>query len=98
MANPYEWQGSVLWFILNADNRFHVIPLLTLLGVGSTPIAICTGHELPITCVDVNTSIGIIASGSVGKNFCSVCKCFALRSITSTVSVRLYLFILSLSI
>jgi len=36
-------------------------------GNGSTPIAICTGHELPVTCVDVNTSVGIIASGSVGN-------------------------------
>ncbi|XP_012557946.1 neurobeachin isoform X1 [Hydra vulgaris] len=34
-------------------------------GHGSTPITICTGHQLPITCVDVNTSLGIIASGSI---------------------------------
>ena len=41
--------------------------ILLSVGHGSTPIAICTGHELPVTCVDVNTSIGLIASGSVGK-------------------------------
>ena len=33
----------------------------------STPVSICTGHDLPVACVDVNSSLGIIASGSVGE-------------------------------
>jgi len=48
------------------DHKSHrIIGPNDATGHGSTPIAICTGHELPITCVDVNSSIGIIASGSL---------------------------------
>ena len=35
-------------------------------------MAICTGHEFPIVCVDVNASNGIVASGSLGNLFVSV--------------------------
>ena len=35
---------------------------------GTAPLAICTGHEFPIVCVDVNTSLGIVASGSLGRS------------------------------
>jgi len=68
MANAIIVSGSldatVLVWIW--DQKGHrVMGPADVTGNGSTPIAICTGHELPVTCVDVNTSVGIIASGSV---------------------------------
>ena len=32
-----------------------------------SPLAILTGHEQPITCVDVNVSLGLVVSGSQGQ-------------------------------
>lgn len=45
-----------------------------LVANGTAPLAICTGHEFQVVCVDVNTSLGIVASGSLGKSHCMISR------------------------
>ena len=42
----------------------HVAYLST--GDNPSPLAILTGHEQPVVCVDVNASLGLVVSGSQG--------------------------------
>ena len=35
-------------------------------GDNPSPLAILTGHEQPVVCVDVNASLGLVVSGSQG--------------------------------
>ena len=36
------------------------------LGDNPSPLAILTGHEQTVVCVDVNASLGLVVSGSQG--------------------------------
>jgi len=37
-----------------------------LSGDNPSPLAILTGHEQPVVCVDVSASMGLVVSGSQG--------------------------------
>lgn len=37
-----------------------------LSGDNPSPLAILTGHEQPVVCVDVSASLGLVVSGSQG--------------------------------
>eukprot|EP00794_Sanderia_malayensis_P007276 gene7276-8087_t len=48
------------------DSKLHRICVPNDSNAHATaPLALCTGHEFPIVAVDVNASLGIVASGSV---------------------------------
>lgn len=36
------------------------------IGDNPSPLAILTGHEQPVVCVDVSASLGLVVSGSQG--------------------------------
>lgn len=42
------------------------VSLLLSQGDHPSPLAILTGHEQPVVCVDVSASLGIVVSGSQG--------------------------------
>ena len=55
------WEWCVCIFKTNIDLCDFV-----LLGDNPSPMAILTGHEQPVVCVDVSASMGLVVSGSQG--------------------------------
>lgn len=39
-------------------------------GENPSPVAILTGHEQTVICVEVSASLGLVVSGSQGKGSC----------------------------
>lgn len=54
----YTYEIRIAYELISGHRRF--------VDASPSPLAILTGHEQPITCVDVNSSLGLVVSGSQG--------------------------------
>ena len=81
-----------LYDILTMCISLTTSPLILLpSGDNPSPLAILTGHEQPVVCVDVSASLGLVVSGSQGMYRSNASQLKKRNALTMVVMVLLLL-------